>query len=288
MQFLLRAAAFLLGLSIALPTWAASTINPALPASGTPYASTPIRNNFQAAVNDIQALQLMNAGVTAPSAPSLSTLWMSEPVSGTTFTQKIWDGSAWVTQGTLDTALHAWTPTFTASISASSLSLGGSATNAYTILSARGGLSGLLAGGSLESTVSPFTQIAITNDVASVATGTIIPAFDAYHVFGGSGAGSGGRVGIWADLIQQGDMTYPNSTPFHTGIFSNVIALSGASDQAAFYAFAGQADDEIGNHYVLTGGEIDVSLHVAGPRKEGWSLASVPLVSGNDSHHGTT
>src|SRR5271166_51317 len=110
MQFLLRAAAFLVGLSIALPTWAASTINPALPASGQPYTATPIRNNFQAAILDIQALQLMNAGVTAPSVPSLSTLWMSEPVSGTTFTQNIWDGSSWVAQGTLDTVGHIWTP----------------------------------------------------------------------------------------------------------------------------------------------------------------------------------
>jgi hypothetical protein len=41
---------------IAGTAYSQSTIDPNLPASGLPYSSTPIRNNFQAAINDINAL----------------------------------------------------------------------------------------------------------------------------------------------------------------------------------------------------------------------------------------
>ena len=39
----------LLGTALTAPAFAQSTIDPSLPANGTPYSSTPIRNNFQAA-----------------------------------------------------------------------------------------------------------------------------------------------------------------------------------------------------------------------------------------------
>ena len=48
--------AFAVFLFLAGPAFAQSTINPALPASGLPYNSVPIRNNFQAANNDVNAL----------------------------------------------------------------------------------------------------------------------------------------------------------------------------------------------------------------------------------------
>lgn len=45
--------------------WAQSTIDPSLPASGQPYTSAPIRNNFQAAVNDINDLYSQLDALTA-------------------------------------------------------------------------------------------------------------------------------------------------------------------------------------------------------------------------------
>lgn len=107
---ILRAAAVIVVATLG-PAWGASTINPTLPASGLPYSSIPIRNNFGAAANDIQALQSMNAGATAPSAPTLGMLWLNTPVSATLYPLSLWDGSHWALMGSLDTVNHLWIPT---------------------------------------------------------------------------------------------------------------------------------------------------------------------------------
>ncbi len=156
---------------------------------------------------------------------------------------------------------------------------------------AAGALSGVLAPSPIDSQASPYSMIAVTDDTAtnvSCPGGACsgIPALAVYHKFGGDSAGGGGRIGIWSNLIQDGDLP-SNPIPFQTGIFSNVTALHG-SNGGEFYGFAAQVDDEVGGHYAITGGEIDIALHSnTTQRKEGWSIASVPLVTGPDSQHGT-
>src|SRR3954451_7578714 len=58
---LLLAAAFMIGGVVS--AWAGSTIDPTKPVSGLPYTSAPIRNNFQALINDINALQQLTLTV---------------------------------------------------------------------------------------------------------------------------------------------------------------------------------------------------------------------------------
>jgi len=88
----------------------ASSINTAQPPDGFPYAPSVIRGNFGAAANDINALQSLNAGPTAPSNPSVGTLWLNKPQNATILTLNIWDGAAWVPVASLDTVNHIWAP----------------------------------------------------------------------------------------------------------------------------------------------------------------------------------
>lgn len=94
------------------PAAATSTIDTTLPQQGVPYNAAPIRENFGAAANDINALQRLNAGPTAPSAPTLGTLWLQTPQSGTTYYLKMWVPSAnsWLTVGALDATSGQWEP----------------------------------------------------------------------------------------------------------------------------------------------------------------------------------
>jgi hypothetical protein len=54
---------------------ATSSINPNVPAANSPLASAPIRGNFLNAYNDINALQSMSYGPTAPNSPSPMQSW---------------------------------------------------------------------------------------------------------------------------------------------------------------------------------------------------------------------
>lgn len=76
--------AFVFSLFAAGSAFGQSTINPALPQSGLPYSSTPIRNNFQAAYNDINSLFTASwLTATAPLSLSGTTLSIS-PFSSST------------------------------------------------------------------------------------------------------------------------------------------------------------------------------------------------------------
>ena len=87
----------------------ASSINTTLPADGYPFAPAVIRGNFSAAANDINALQSLNSGATAPSNPTAGTFWLYTPPSGPlVYTLNIWDTSAWVPIAALDTVNHLW------------------------------------------------------------------------------------------------------------------------------------------------------------------------------------
>ena len=92
------------------PAWATSTINTAQPAQGQSYNAAPIRSNFQAAANDISALQAMNAGATPPSAPVNGMLWLDTPQNQSLQTLNIYDDrlSKWIPIATLDSQNGLW------------------------------------------------------------------------------------------------------------------------------------------------------------------------------------
>jgi hypothetical protein len=91
---------------------ATSTINPNLPASGQPYESSVIRGQFDAAANDIQGLQTLNAGTSQPFACTLAvigTLWLNNTSSP--YVLNVCDGTgSWVAELYLDTTNHVVTP----------------------------------------------------------------------------------------------------------------------------------------------------------------------------------
>ena len=89
---------------------AASSIDPTIPPQGAPYAPGPIRGNFGHAISDINALQTLNAGASAPSNPTLGYLWLQTPQNATVYNLKFWDGAAWLPVASLDTVTHTWMP----------------------------------------------------------------------------------------------------------------------------------------------------------------------------------
>ena len=91
------------------PAWAqGSTINPNIPASGSPLSSAVIRNQFAAAIADINGLMSQFMGATAPANPLQFQSWCDTHVQP--FNCSYWDGSTWVTYGMLDPVAHTFTP----------------------------------------------------------------------------------------------------------------------------------------------------------------------------------
>lgn len=103
--------AALLGLA-QLAYGAGSSINPSVPAQRDLVDSQPLRQNFLAAYNDINALIQQNGGPTAPLLPLPGQIWLN---TGTTpYTVNEYDGAAWVVVGMLDPVNHVWTCALTA------------------------------------------------------------------------------------------------------------------------------------------------------------------------------
>lgn len=109
MRKFLALVAVLLGLG-PTGTYAASSIIPNLLPVGIPPNAGLINNNFNAAINDIDALQNLNEGVTAPSNPHLGYFWLSTPQNATTYPLNLWDGTKWVAVAALDSVNHIWMP----------------------------------------------------------------------------------------------------------------------------------------------------------------------------------
>ena len=97
--------AALLGLAT-LAHGSGSSINPLVPAQGSLVSSQPIRTNFLAAFNDINALIQQNAGPIAPLLPLPGQQWLNTGSSPYVLSE--YDGGAWVVQGTLDPVNHIW------------------------------------------------------------------------------------------------------------------------------------------------------------------------------------
>jgi hypothetical protein len=94
----------LLALSLTGPVWAGSTVNPSVPAAGSSMTSAPIRNNFTATYNDINNILSKFGSATAPVLPSRFQYWMDTATNP--YPLKMWDGSQWVTTGTLNVLTH--------------------------------------------------------------------------------------------------------------------------------------------------------------------------------------
>jgi hypothetical protein len=86
-----------------------STINPAIPAQGSPTASAPIRGNFAAAATDINNILSMFAGTTQPPSPVTFSMWAQTGVNPSPIS--MFDGTQYVVSGFLDRTAHTYTPT---------------------------------------------------------------------------------------------------------------------------------------------------------------------------------
>jgi hypothetical protein len=109
MRLHLALAAALIGVW-AITAHAASTIQPNLLPLGIPANAGLINQNFGNAINDVNALQTQNAGVTPPSNPSIGDVFLQIPQNSTTFTLNEWDGKVWVPIGSFDSVNHIWMP----------------------------------------------------------------------------------------------------------------------------------------------------------------------------------
>lgn len=114
----------LAALAVAGAAYAASTVNPAIPAPNSALSSAPVRQNFQATYNDINNLLSQFASTQPPANPSINQQWMNN--STIPWVQSIWDGSQWVRQATLNPTTHVWTinPDSSRSTSVSALLFG--------------------------------------------------------------------------------------------------------------------------------------------------------------------
>lgn len=109
MKFNLKTLALALAIAGApLLVHAASTINPAVPAPNSPMSSAPIRNNFGAAYTDINNILSKFGANTAPLTPSTRQDWFNTTTS-TAWVWNVYDGSQWVSIGTLNPTTHVWT-----------------------------------------------------------------------------------------------------------------------------------------------------------------------------------
>jgi hypothetical protein len=109
MRWHLALAAALIGVW-AITAHAASTIVPNLLPIGIPANAGLINQNFGNAINDVNALQTQNAGVTPPSNPSRGYFWLSTPQNGTIYELNVWDGTKWLPIAGLDSVNHIWMP----------------------------------------------------------------------------------------------------------------------------------------------------------------------------------
>jgi hypothetical protein len=104
-------AAFI-ALVLAVPAFATSSINPALPANGQPYNSSVVRGQFDSAASDINGLQSLNIGASAPVTCNLAnagTQWINN--SSAPYAYNICDGTGtWVTAGYIDPTNHIFSP----------------------------------------------------------------------------------------------------------------------------------------------------------------------------------
>ncbi len=101
---------YLLVLSLVAPAWAASTVDPNVPAANSNLTSAPVRGNFAAANTDINNLLTQFAGPNAPVNPSVGQFWRKTNVSPQIISQ--WSGSAWLPYSTFDIANGRVTPIF--------------------------------------------------------------------------------------------------------------------------------------------------------------------------------
>ena len=100
--------------------WAGSTINPTVPAQNSPLSSAPVRSNFLAAYNDVNGIEGMFAGSSAPLNPTQGQDWLNT----TTITAAAWSkwsaqSGTWIELGVFNLVSGTFAPVFsTASFAA--------------------------------------------------------------------------------------------------------------------------------------------------------------------------
>jgi len=101
--------ALLAALLLAQQAWAGgSSIDPTQPAAGSSLSSAVMRSQFGHAISDINGIEGMFSGVSAPASPLQFQLWANTSVTPPAIS--IYDGTHWVAIGSLDTVNHAWAP----------------------------------------------------------------------------------------------------------------------------------------------------------------------------------
>lgn len=105
--------AALLALCLSSPAFAASTINPTIPAANSPLSSAPMRANFQAAYNDINNILAKFSSPFAPVLPTTGQDWINTIT--TPWVWNVYDGSQWVEIGAINPSTHLFITT-TASV----------------------------------------------------------------------------------------------------------------------------------------------------------------------------
>jgi hypothetical protein len=95
-------------LASATSAFAASTINPTVPAADSAMSSAPIRNNFQSAYNDINNVLTKFGSNVAPQNPSVRQDWVD--TSASPWIWNVWDGASWVSIGTINPSTHTFVP----------------------------------------------------------------------------------------------------------------------------------------------------------------------------------
>lgn len=197
----------LIAATVALASMGASTINPNLPQNGQPYSASVIRGQFQAAINDIQALQSMNAGTSAPFSCTLANegaAWLNNTSSP--FSLNICDGNGtWVPYLYLDTTNHIATPV-TGRGSQQTIIVGtttdlGSVPQSSILASGNSSVSITSLGGSAKAGDIKIVQFNGTNTLVYNATSLILPGATNYTVSAGSvwifeSLGSGNWLGV--------------------------------------------------------------------------------------------
>jgi hypothetical protein len=157
---------------------------------------------------------------------------------------------------------------------------------------------GVRAPSSIDSSVSPLVQFAITSNTASTPGSGSAP-LALLNEYGGNADTSNctlsvacSHFGLWVNLYKNGTTV---GADFASGIFSNVTATAAAPGyesvpgaySQSLYGYSGQVSDAGGDYYGVVGAEADINLQVNSDNiKEGWAVASAPLAGKNDLYQG--
>ncbi|MES2048850.1 MAG: hypothetical protein V4447_10645 [Pseudomonadota bacterium] len=239
---------------------AGTTINPAVPAANSNLASAPIRANFAAAANDVNALIMQNGSATAPLSPLLGQLWLN--TTTTPYVLNEWDGGAWVAQGQLNASTHTWTiPT-----SAGGTGLNTAGTNGY-VLTSNG--STWFAAPPSTGSVSTVSVSSANGFTGSVANPTSTPAISIATSVSGILKGAAGSLATANSGIDYA----PGTSGLSTGILKTTTG-TGALSTAVVADFPTLNQNTTGNAATVT-----TNANLSGDVTSVGNVTTLPVVN---------